>query len=85
MNSPKCDVEKCTCPAEWALIPGYASGKGAHLCKRHWQEVRQQSSIQAECYKPLNCGELPAKKERGIASRMGPHRSSRQKLAFRTA
>ena len=54
MKFPMCTIHGCKCHAFWVLIPGYESGLGRYLCRAHWQQILQQSSIQAECYAPLS-------------------------------
>ena len=53
MNNPMCAVMNCVAPACWTLLPGHDSGRGKHLCERHWRLVREESSIRSECYAAL--------------------------------
>jgi hypothetical protein len=50
MDNPMCAVLNCLAPARWALLPGYESGKGKHLCEHHWKRIREESNILSECY-----------------------------------
>jgi hypothetical protein len=81
MNHPLCQAGNCTSPATWALIPGFDTGRGTHLCRKHWQEIQRQSNVEADCYRKLSCADERQRSENGTPSRIGPFRSKQRHFA----
>jgi hypothetical protein len=73
MDNPMCAVMNCATPARWALLPGYDSGKGKHLCEHHWRLIREESNILSECYAALT--ERFREKAAHIRGTKGRHRT----------
>jgi hypothetical protein len=60
MTPQRCRARGCRGRANWTLIPGYATNRGQHLCENHWRELNAVSSIESECYRPLDSAAAPA-------------------------
>jgi hypothetical protein len=70
MTSLACSAPGCKCRAIWTLIPGYVTARGKYLCQSHWRELSSASSIESECYKPLN-GPAGENRHRAAAQSVG--------------
>lgn len=67
MTSLLCSARGCTYRAVRTLIPGFATARGKYLCQNHWTELRNNSSVESECYTPLNDHETAERQHRSAA------------------
>jgi hypothetical protein len=67
MTSLLCSARGCTCRASMTLIAGFVTARGKYLCKNHWLQLRNTSSVEAECYTPLNDHQFTERERRAAA------------------